>query len=81
MAKREARILPKGELLIPFEPFYRSPLPIGTLCEIVEDEGERYIVKFDNKTVVGHSGTYHIQKHYVKEIINDENDDKQSSEV
>lgn len=68
MAKREKRILPKGELVIPFEAFYKSILPIGTLCEIVEDEGDRYIVKFDNKTVVGYSGTYHIQKHYVKEI-------------
>lgn len=64
MAKREQIILPRGKLIIPFEPFYNSPIPIGTECEIVEDEGERYIVKFPN--TVGHAGTYHIKRHYVE---------------
>ena len=64
MTKREQKILPKGKLVIPFEPFYNNPLPIGTECEIVDDDGERYTVKFPG--TVGHSGTYHIQKHYVE---------------
>jgi hypothetical protein len=68
MAKRAVRVLPKGELTIPFQPFYSDPLPIGTICEIVEDEGDRYIVKFPK--AVGFSGTHHIQKHYVNPIEN-----------
>ena len=66
MAKRAVRVLPQGVLTIPFQPFYSDPLPIGTLCDIVEDDGDRYIVKFPD--AVGFSGTYHIQHHYINPI-------------
>lgn len=64
MAKREVRILPKGKLIIPFEPFYGNPLPIGTACEIVEEDGDRCIVKFPG--VVGYSGSHHIKSTYIE---------------
>jgi hypothetical protein len=64
MAKREKITYPKGKLVIPFEPFYNNPIPIGTECEIVEVESERYVVKFPN--TVGRAGTYHIKQHYVE---------------
>jgi hypothetical protein len=56
----------EGKLKIPFEPFYRNSLPIGTPCEVVSEDEDRYVVKFPG--VVGYSGSFHIKKTYVSII-------------
>ena len=66
MSKPDAAPPREGELTIPFNPFYNSPLPIGTKCIISSEEDERYVIKFPDR--VGCSGTYHIKKTYVREI-------------
>jgi len=50
----------KGELSRPFEPFYSNRLPVGTPCDIINEDEDRYIVKFPG--VVGYSGSFHIKK-------------------
>jgi hypothetical protein len=66
MSKPAAPTERRGVLERPFEPFYGSPLPIGTECAITNEDEERYIVKFPGR--VGYSGTHHIKRIYVKEI-------------
>jgi hypothetical protein len=63
---KEAAGSTKGALVIPFEPFYNNPVPIGTECEITNEEEDRYVVKFPG--LVGHSGSFHIKKTYVEMI-------------
>jgi len=47
-------------LIRPYEAFYNNSLPIGTKCEITNEEEERYVVKFPGQ--VGYSGSFHIKK-------------------
>ena len=66
MAKPAAEPAQEGKLKIPFEPFYNNGLPIGTECEIVSEDEDRYVVKFPGR--VGYSGSFHIKKTYVELI-------------
>ena len=66
MKKKEAVGTSPGVLVRPYEPFYGSPLPIGTEVEITNETEETYTVKFPGR--VGYSGSYSIKKVYVKTI-------------
>ena len=66
MSKPAATPTKAGVLTIPFEPFYGSPLPVGTSCEITGEDEDRYVVKFPG--AVGYAGTHRIKRIYVREI-------------
>lgn len=64
MSKQAASKPIDGVLIRPFEAFYNSPVPVGTKCEITNEEEDRYAVKFPG--LVGYSGSFHIKKIYVE---------------
>lgn len=69
MGKQESQphIIPgKGELVIPFEPFYGHPLSIGTRCDIMKKLEDEYIVSF---LAAGYAGTMRIKKRFIKENV------------
>jgi len=63
MAKHKGKPKEKGVLLIPFEPFYKNSLQIGTKCDIVSEDNDKYTVDFP---VFGYAGTMSIKKRFIK---------------
>ena len=64
MTKPAAEPIRKGVLKSPYEPFYNNGLPKGTPCDIVNEDEDRYVVKFPG--VVGYSGSFGIKKSQVE---------------